>query len=456
MHSGVLMTRFKTTKLLALGAILLSGTTMAQATDYTISVWAGGSGPADAYRWQAIEMAADILEREAEVRGEELNITIEEQHTFDGWDNFKQAVTLAAEAGNAPHIIVTGHEDIGPWSQSGILRPVEDYVDFDAWPLNQLYPNLVEVASYDGVVWGLPQDSESRPFYFSRSHLAAIGYSEADIDALPAKVLSGEYTLYSMLDDVKKMQDAGLVEANKGFLPRTSNGPDYWQFYQSFGGNLVDEATGKLLLDKAALTGMYQFFVDAVAMGLTSSTHLGSPGDSFTDAVISDKAGAWHAGTWSKPQWEAKGLENFHEKVQATLIPAGNAEGRANTITHPLVYLLSTTGTDEEAAIAAELITIASEPRINTLHAIKSAHLAIGSEQVNVPLYANDRWAAEATENFLPYANAIPNNPEFGVYWTAMFKGLEASWTGVSSVEDAVKAVEAEVTSAIGDAIVVR
>jgi hypothetical protein len=37
-----------------------------------------------------------------------------------------------------------------------------------------------------------------------------------------------------------------------------------------------------------------------------------------------------------------------------------------------------------------------------------------------------------------------------------MFKGLEASWTHTASVEDAVKNVEAEAVSALGDKIVVR
>lgn len=440
----------------AITAILAASATAGFAEDYTISVWAGGSGETASYRVDAIEMAADILEREAAVGGKELNITVEKQ-LYSGWDDFKQAVTLAAESGTAPNIIVTGHEDIGPWSQSGLLRPIEDYVDLDAWPLNQIYPNLIDVASYNGQVWGIPQDAESRVFFFSRKHLAEIGYSEADIDALPAKVQSGEYTLYSMLDDVKKMQDAGVIEAGKGFAPRPSNGPDYWQFYQSFGGEMVAPESGKLVLDKQALTDMYQFFVDAAAKGVVSATYLGGTWDEWHQGVANDTIGAWHGGTWHKAEWETKwAMADFFKQVQFTLIPAGNERGHANAITHPLVYLLSTTGTDEEATIAAELISIASEPRINTLHAVKSAHLAIGKDQAAIPLYANDRWTTEATEKLLPYVNAIPNNADFGIYWTAMYKGLEASWTGTTSVADAVAAVETEVTSQLGDGIVVR
>lgn len=451
------MTILKTTKLLVLTAALLSGTNFtAHAADHTITVWSGGTGDTSSYRWDNIIMAADILEREAAIRGEELNITVKHQE-WSGWDDFKQAVTLAAEAGNAPNIIVSGHEDIGPWSQSGLLRPIEDYVDFDAWPLNAIYQNLIDISSYDGVVWGVPQDAESRPFYYSRANLKAIGWTDADIEGLPAKVQSGEYTLYNMLDDAKKMQDAGVVEAGKGFVPRPSNGTDYWQFYVSFGGEMLDAETGKLVLDKQAMTDMYQFFVDAVAMGVTPATHIGSTWDSFHETVANDRYGFTHAGTWTVSEWQTKwGLEDFFGKMQYSLIPAGNENGRANTLSHPLVYLLSNAGTDEDAAISAELISIASEPRFNALHAVKSGKVALSDAEAQIPLFANDRWAGIATTELLPHAVAIPNDIDFGPYWQAMFKNLEASWTGTISVEDAVSALEAEVTSTLGDKIIVR
>ena len=218
----------------------------ALAKDVTINVWAGGTGPNDTYRVDAIDIAADLLEREAAIRGEELNITVEKT-TYSGWPDFKQALTLSAEAGTAPNIVVSGHEDIAPWAQSGLIVPVEDYVDLDAWPLNGIYPNLLEITSYGGTVYGLPQDAESRPMFFWKPYMSKIGYSDADIEALPQKVQDGTYTLANIIEDAKKMQDAGLVEAGYGFYPRASNGPDFWQFYTSFGGVLVE--VGKLVLD---------------------------------------------------------------------------------------------------------------------------------------------------------------------------------------------------------------
>jgi len=130
------------------------------------------------------------------------------------------------------------------------IVPVEDYLDFDTWPLNDIYPNLLEIAAYNGVQWGIPQDAESRPFFYWKPTLTGLGWTDAQIESLPDRVAKGEYTLNDMLVDAKKAVDMGLVEKGYGFYPRVSNGPDYAQFYQSFGGVLQDPDTGKLVLDK--------------------------------------------------------------------------------------------------------------------------------------------------------------------------------------------------------------
>jgi inositol-phosphate transport system substrate-binding protein len=449
----LLRTLLRTTAFTALAVAAIAGG--AQAKDVTISVWSGGSGPNDNYRTDAIDIAADIYEREWAIShpDDPLNITVEKT-PYNGWDDFKQALTLAAEAGNAPNIVATGHEDIAPWSQSGLIVPIEDYLDFDAWPLSDIYPNLVEIASYGGVIYGVPQDAESRPFFFWKPHMKAIGYTDADLDGLAAKVQAGEYTLANVLEDAKKMQDMGLVEPGYGFYPRASNGPDFWQFYTSFGG--VMEEDGKLVFDKAAMTKTYQFFADAVSTGVTKKNHIGLPGDQWWAEVSSGKAGIWDAGTWHYARMvNQEGLTDFFGNIAFTLTPAGDG-GRPNTLTHPLVYVL-TSGHDEETTnIAAQLVKIASEPQINALHAIKSSHLGISVQEASLDLYANDRWAREATEVLLPHASAMPNNANFGAYWNVMWGGLEAAWTGAKTVEQAIADDEAQLKTTLGDAIVIR
>jgi len=428
----------------------------ALAEDITITVWAGGSNDSDSYRIEAIEIAADLLEREAAIIGEDLNITVEGRRDFTGWDEFKQGITLGAEAGTAPSIVVTSHLDIAPWSQAGYIVAIEDYVDLDAWPLNNVYPNLMEIASYSGTQYGIPQDAESRPFFYWRETMAQIGYSEDEIDAIPDMVASGEYTLANVLADATKAVEMGIVEEGYGFYPRVSNGPDFAQFYQSFGGQLIDPETGKLVLDKAAMTAFYQFFVDAVAAGVTRQNHIGTDWNQWYTEVANGRAAFWHGGTWHYGRYATEGNDDFWGTIQFSLIPAGNENGRANTITHPLVYLVMDQEDDRVEEIASQLIAIATEPRLNSLHAIQSNHLAVAKAQSEVDLYRGNRWASEATEVLLASATAQPNHLQYGAFSEAMFRGLEAAWTGVQTPEDAVAEVEAQMRATIGDDLIVR
>ncbi|MGZ9719919.1 extracellular solute-binding protein [Rhizobium miluonense] len=448
------MTILRTLKSITVAAAILASTSVfAFSKDVSISVWAGGTGPNDVYRLDAIEIAAQQLQRQAALRGQDLKITVEKK-AYSGWDDFKQALTLAAEAKTAPNIVVSGHEDIAPWSQAGLIVPIENYVDLDAWPLNGIYENLLQIASYNGTVYGIPQDAESRPMFFWKPYMKAIGYSDADLDALPQSVKDGKYTMKNLLEDAKKMQDKGLVQPGYGFYPRNSNGPDYWQFYTSFGGTM--EQDGKLVFDKAAMTRTYQFFADAVKAGVTKKNHIGMPSDQWWKEVATGKAGTWDGGTWHYARLvNQEGLKDFFGNVIFTLIPAGEG-GKANTLTHPLVYLLTAGHDKEDTDIAAQLITIASEPRINALHAVKSAHLGISQAESQVDFYSADRWTREATERLLPHASAMPNNSDFGTYWNIMWKNLQASWTGDKTVDAAIGDAESELKSTLGGKIVIR
>ena len=83
----------------------------------------------------------------------------------------------------------------------------------DSWPINNIYANLLEIASFQDQLWGIPQDAESRPFFFWKDHMRAIGYSDAELDGLAESIRKGTYTLNNVLENAKKMQDAGLVDA---------------------------------------------------------------------------------------------------------------------------------------------------------------------------------------------------------------------------------------------------
>ena len=218
----------------------------------------------------------------------------------------------------------------------------------------------------------------------------------------------------------------------------------------------MDPETGKLLLDKVAMTEFYQFFVDAVAAGVTRQNHIGTDWNQWYNEVANGRAAFWHGGTWHFGRYAREGNNDFWNTIQFSLIPAGNDSGRANTITHPLVYLVMDQEDDRVEEVAAQLIAIATEPRLNSLHAIQSNHLAVAQAQSNIDLYRGDRWASEATEVLLGSATSQPNHLQYGAFSEAMFRGLEAAWSGVQTPAEAVAEVEAQMRATLGDDLIVR
>lgn len=246
------------------------------------------------------------------------------------------------------------------------------------------------------------------------------------------------------------------MQKGYGFYPRVSNGPDYWQFYIAFGGEFTT-ASGKLMLDRQALQKYYQFFHDAVfKYGVTRKNHIGTEWNQWYSEVTSGKAGLWHGGTWHYARYtKREGLTDFFDKAVFSLIPSGKRGKKGVTITHPLVYMVSKRAEGDTAEIAARLIAIATEPRINALHAIASAHLGVTRTQSSVEMYANDRWTAEATA-LLKHAVSLPNNADFGQLDQIVWRGLTAAWSGQMTPAEAAMIVVQEVKNTMGDKVMVK
>ena len=421
--------------------------------EITIVAWTVGPDEPSVYRFKNLQIAADILNKMLEDVGANVRVKVDGFFWTQSWGDYKKRFLLAMQAGEGPDIYLTGHEDVPTHAEAGYIIPLDDYIE-EYWDLiyEDIIPTLWDACKYKGKTWAIPQDTEARPIYFRKDILRKLGWTEEEINALPEKVKKGEFTLDDLLAVAKEAKDKGLVEW--GLVHRASKGWDYIQFYLAYGGRLWDPSSGKMVFTKHAWLKWAQFFEKAVKEGVVNPNSLsGDWKATYHGPFTEGKALFASGGTWHKAEWIQKfGLteESFKENIGFMLHPAGESGLKPVTLSHPLVYMI--TSQCKYPKLAFLLITIASLPHINANHAVNSGHLAITYSEVTDSKYQKD-WFLAAVAYMLEYTTFIPMHPKWGEYNDAIYRALSAIETGAATAEEAYKMLEEDV-KALGDVVI--
>lgn len=431
-----------------------SGAAQTDGETVTLTVWTLGK-PHEKHRLENIKEAAKKLNEELEKEGKNTKVVIDGKHEDSSFDDYKQRFTLSFESKKGPDIILSGHEDIAPWSKAGYIIPLDQYID-KYEQFNDVYDFLWDSVKFKGERWAIPQDVEARPIYYQKEYLKQLGWSDEEIEKLPKKIEDGEFTLYDLLEIAKEAQDKGLVKEGHGFFHRPVQGGDFYMFYYAFGGEMFDAEQGKLVLDKEALLKYYQFFHDSVfKYKTTPESFIGMEWDIWHKTVTSKEAFISQAGTWTVAEWlEQHNLsEDDWKKMGYALVPAGEKGKSPVTLSHPLVYMI--TSQSKHPDLAARVLALATTPELNTRHAVESNHLAILKSQEDDPDYTNNEFLSDVTY-MLEYTKYLPNHEQFGTYDEVVFRGLSAVEAGQMTPEEGVEVVVKDLERQLGDEVIIK
>ena len=444
--------------LLCLLALLAVGIFPAQAQEpVTITIRCKASPPTEEWRCNNF---LDVVEQVEADLGVDIELTLIQDN--EDWGPYKQEFVLASEAGEAPDIVVSGHEDIGAWAEAGLIAPLDEMIregDSFTGNLADVVPSLWESAQFaDGQIYGVPQDAEARPLYYSKILLADLGWSEEEIESLDERIASGEFTFDDMIETAAQAVEEGVVEEGNGYWHRNANGPDFAYFYYAEGGEIVD-ADGNLVFDTEAALAVLQRFQTMREVGVMTTNHLGIEGSVWHTTLSSgENVVFWTGGTWNWGDWAVNyvadrgGQDYLFENIGFALVPSMGT-GTPITLTHPLMYMVSSQSEHPEVALA--LIDAVTTPELNNRHAVDSAHLGILNAQLESEEYQNAPFLA-ATHPMLEYTTFIPNHPSWGVWSESFWTGIQAVESGELSAEDALNVVVEQLQNQLGDGITVR
>ena len=374
------------------------------------------------------------------------------------WGDYRTEFELASQAGEAPDIMVSGHEDVGAWAASGIISDITDQIG-DFAEFDDVIPSLWASTELDGRRYGVPQDAEARPMYYRKDLLAELGWSQAEIDALPAELASGAFTWEDMFDTAEAAVAAGVVEPGNGWWHRPTNGPDFLYYYYAAGGELLDPS-GALIYDTAAAEQVYALMADAVSRDILVSTRMDGDWTNWNTGVASGDVLFWFGGSWQWADWAANyiadlgGEDYLFENTGFGPIPALAAGINAPiTLTHPLLYMVSSDS--ENADLALLVISKATTKELNTEYAVASGHLGILGSQASYEPYTSAVFLS-AVAPMLEFTTFLPNSPFFSAWDEGYFLGLSAVESGDLSPAEAVQVVVDQLENELGENVIIK
>ena len=424
----------------------------------TIRAWTIGPDAPSYYRRDNLVDAAAALNDELEAEGSDQRVVVEASFESGGqWADYLQKVTLAAESGQAPDIVLAGHENMAPWASAGYVIALDDLLAQNPDAFADVIPRLWDAMKLQGVTYAVPQDTEARPMYYRKDLLAELGWSEDDIESLSERVRNGEWTMQDLVATAQAAIEAGVVDEGKGWYHRPTRGHDHYMFYYANGGRMQDPESGKVVIVRDALQKYFQLHYDAVnTWKITPKNFLGSDFRQWHETVTSGTVLFYNAGTWSWAEWlktyEVPEDEQW-ENVGFMLIPAAEPGGEPTTLSHPLVYMVTEASENQE--LAFRLLAKATTPELNSRHSVTSAHLAILATQADDPTYAQDEFL-KAASYMTDYTTFIPNHPNYGAYDEVLFRFLSAVEADEMSPGEATEAAIQELQAQIGDELIVE
>ena len=393
-----------------------------------------------------------------EASGDNRRVQVQTIQDNADWGDYKTEFELASDSGQAPDIQVSGHEDIGTWATSGIILDLTDMIG-DHAEFADVIPSLWASTELNGRRWAIPQDAEARPVYYRTDLLLELGWSQAEVDSLPARLASGEYTWEDMFDTAEEAVIAGVVDKGNGWWHRPKNGGDFLYYYYSAGGDLGPDDSGKLIYDKAAALKVYELVGDAVARDILVSTRLDGDWTNWNTGVAVGDVLFWFGGSWQYSDWaenfvkDLGGYEYLDANVGFGPIPAlESGTNEPTSLTHPLVYMVSSAS--EHPDLALLVIAKATTKELNTTYAVTSGHLGILTSQASYEPYTSDVFLSEVGK-ILEFTTFLPNSPFFSSWSEAYFLGIAAVESGDLTPAEAVDVVVAQLQNELGDNVII-
>lgn len=395
---------------------------------------------------EAVLGAAERLNERYAAEGKNVKITFETDYQTIANNEYHNNIVFAHKSGDAPDIFICD-ADVAGYVNAGCLLDISDIMN-DSFVDGIFTPALV-----DGKAYAMPFDLPLRVIYYSNKDLAKIGWSQEEIDALPQKIASGEFTLEQFIDLCSEVVEKG--GATYGLVHRPGAGNDFFDMLNALGGEYYDE-NGSLVFDEQAILRFLEFTYDNANTRKITPENLNQLGwDTINKMVGTGEAFAYYGPMFSATYVaQAAGLttEEFANDETFVLFPKSQYTEKPFAVAAPQMMAISADTKYPEICkdIFRELAADSSDylaehgSTIYTLSCIKSEN---ESEVIkNNPILSNVTYMAD-------YAKSIPAIDGLATLKSELFSQIVTLELGQTTPEEALKAMKTQIELNVDDVI---
>ena len=409
-------------------------------------------------RVENIEAAAAIVQEKLRAAGEDVTINITRDRLDGTAEDFRNAFSLQYKSKACAQILIQAYDACAFFAEAGYLRELSDIRNSPAYA--DVYESLWPAAEYKGGTYGIIQDIDARVVWYVKEHLANAGVDEAQQAKISDDIIAGNFTMDDLIALAIKVKEAN-PDAPHHLHHRPRPGPDLSAMFPThFGAQMFDEASGNLVVDKAAMLKTLQFYDDLVRKydlmpaEMTAITWEEIEGDLWPNQKVS----MWFGGIWNKGDMiNAGGVEPGYvdENYGQFLIPAATKGGKPMTMSNPWVYMVPNTVTEDEYRIIKMILEEVAEPEIQINHSLNTAHLAINERTANYDAYKEDVFLSRLTY-MLDYTTMAPAHTKWALYDEGWYNILQAVEMGKMTPEEGLDNFIKTIQNDLGDQVIVK
>lgn len=394
----------------------------------------GGEGITTVTMWHGLT-SIDLDNLNKVVKAfEEKNPTIKMKLVYtESSEGSDQKLLTAVAGGNPPDVALFDRFKVGTWAAQGSLTDLSSMAAESGIRKEMYYPFAWEESSYQGKLYAMPMDTDSRLLFYNKDHFKEVGLDPnkppqtiAELEAASEKLTIKEGKRFKRI----------------GFIPWYSQGWLYtWGW--AYGGEFQDAATGKITANDPKVVEALQWMTDfgkkynvEDIAGFTSAA-----GTEEMDPFISGQISMKISGNFT-----VKGIEKFKPDLNYGVAPIPTPTGTNFTTWSGGGSAIIPKGAKNVAAAWKFLEFLGKEEGQTLLNA---------DSQISVIDSVNDKYGYKDDPIMKEFINILPNShnrpviPEGQLLWNELASATEKATRGNGTPKENLDKVTETVNKAL-------